>query len=249
MNRKVVFEEEITSEILMLRMEDRESKNTFSKDLIEQLEESFERIKRNDVYKVVIMTGYDNYFCSGGTMESLLAINQGKEKFTDKNIYSLALECDIPVISAMQGHGIGGGFVMGLFADFVVLGKECVYTTNFMKYGFTPGMGATCVVPKKLGIALGEEMLLNAGTYRGAELEKRGVPYPVLPKAEVVGYAIELAKQLAEKPRLSLITLKKHLVSDIRKELPAYIEKEIEMHEITFHQPIVKDRIKQLFGR
>ncbi len=249
MDRKVVFEEKITSEILMLRMEDRVSKNTFSKELIEQLEESFERIRNDDVYKVVIMTGYDNYFCSGGTMESLLAINQGKEKFTDKNIYSLALECDIPVISAMQGHGIGGGFVMGLFADFVVLGKECVYTTNFMKYGFTPGMGATCVVPKKLGIALGEEMLLNAGTYRGPELEKRGVPYPVLPKAEVVGYAIELAKQLAEKPRLSLITLKKHLVSDIRNELPAYIEKEIEMHEITFHQPIVEERIKQLFGR
>ena len=249
MDRKVVFEEKITSEILMLRMEDRVSKNTFSKELIEQLEESFERIRNDDVYKVVIMTGYDNYFCSGGTMESLLAINQGKEKFTDKNIYSLALECDIPVISAMQGHGIGGGFVMGLFADFVVLGKECVYTTNFMKYGFTPGMGATCVVPKKLGIALGEEMLLNAGTYRGAELEKRGVPYPVLPKAEVVGYAIELAKQLAEKPRVSLITLKKHLVSDIRNELPAYIEKEIEMHEITFHQPIVEERIKQLFGR
>ena len=52
----------------------------------------------------------------------------------------------------MQGHGIGGGFVVGLFADFVILSRESVYSTNFMKYKFTPGMGATYIVPKKIGI-------------------------------------------------------------------------------------------------
>lgn len=249
MIHKVISEIELTSEILMIKMEDRESKNTFSKDLIEQLEDVYDRIHKNEAYKVIIMTGYDNYFASGGTMESLIAINERREKFTDRNIYSLALECDVPVISAMQGHGIGGGFVMGLFADFVVLGRECVYTTNFMKYGFTPGMGATYIVPKKLGISLGEEMLMNAGNFRGAELEKRGIPFPVLPKTQVVSYAIELAKQIAEKPRLSLITLKKHLVSEIRKELPDYIQKEVDMHEITFHQKVVRENIEFFFGR
>lgn len=37
---------------------------------------------------------------------------------------------------------------MGLFADIVILSRESVYTANFMKYGFTPGMGATFIVPK-----------------------------------------------------------------------------------------------------
>jgi polyketide biosynthesis enoyl-CoA hydratase PksI len=178
-----------------------------------------------------------------------LAIHEGKVKFTDTKIYSLALDCRIPVIAAMQGHGIGGGFVLGLFADFVILGRESMYTTNFMKYGFTPGMGATCIVSKKLGFSLAEELLLNAGQYRGAELEKRGVPFPVLPRAEVLNYARQLARELAEKPRISLVALKDHLVGTLRQQLPAVIEQEIEMHEKTFHQAEVKDRIIALFGK
>ena len=83
-------------------------------------------IKARLTYKVVVLTGYDTYFASGGTRESLLAVHEARAKFTDVNLYSLPLECRIPVISAMQGHGIGGGFVLGLFADFVVLGGESV---------------------------------------------------------------------------------------------------------------------------
>ena len=148
----------------------------------------------------------------------------------------------------MQGHGIGGGFVLGLFADFVILSRESVYTTNFMKYGFTPGMGATYIIPKKLGLSVGEELLLNAGNYRGADLEKRGVPFPVYARSEVPGQALQLARQLAEKPRLSLMTLKAHLVAPMRQELPGIIAQEVAMHEKNFHQPEVKERIISLFG-
>jgi polyketide biosynthesis enoyl-CoA hydratase PksI len=62
-------------------------------------------------------------------------------------------------------------------------------------------------------------------------------------------YALELARQIAEKPRLSLITLKDHLVAHLRAQLPAVIEQEIAMHEKTFHRAEVKDRINHLFGK
>jgi polyketide biosynthesis enoyl-CoA hydratase PksI len=178
-----------------------------------------------------------------------LAIYEGKERFSDTNLYSLALECRIPVISAMQGHGIGGGFVVGLCSDFVILSRESVYTTNFMRYGFTPGMGATYILPKKLGYSLATELLMNAANYRGGELEKRGVPFPVLPREQVMEHAFSLARQLAEKPRVSLITLKDHLVAPLREQLPGVIEQELAMHEQTFHQAEVKDRICTLFGK
>jgi len=249
MTQSVVALNEIESGIVQLTMQDRVHKNTFSEELVLGLIRSFTSIQANSNYKVVILTGYDSYFASGGTQEMLLAINEGKAKFSDMNIYSLALDCKIPVIAAMQGHGIGGGFVMGLFADFVILSRESVYTTNFMKYGFTPGMGATYILPKKLGFSVAEELLLNAGNFRGAELEKRGIPFPVLPRAEVLNYAFELARQLAEKPRVALITLKDHLVTSLRDQLPMVIEQEVAMHEKTFHQPEVKERIIALFGK
>ncbi len=247
--KSVVHIEEIEPEIVLLRMQDDVYKNTFSKALIDELIDAFDAIQANQTYKVVILTGYDTYFASGGTRESLLAIHEGKEKFTDKNVYSLALNCDIPVIAAMQGHGIGGGLIMGLFADFVILSRESVYTTNFMKYGFTPGMGATCILPRKLGISLSEELLITSANYRGADLEKRGVPFPVLPRVEVLNHAVELAREIAEKPRYSLVLLKNHLVSPIRQELPSIIEQEVTMHEKTFHQQEVRERIHNLFGK
>lgn len=240
---------EVEPGIVQLTMQDREHKNTFSMELITALIGAFRDIKNDARYRVVILTGYDTYFCSGGTQQALTMLHEGKGKFSDESLYSLPLECEIPVIAAMQGHGIGGGFVFGLFADFVVLSRESVYTTNFMKYGFTPGMGATYVVPQKLGISLAQEMLLSARNFRGEELARRGVPFPVMPRVEVLSYARQLARDIAEKPRTSLITLKSHLVRASREQLLAVIDQEVAMHEITFHQPEVKDRIERLFGR
>ena len=249
MTQEEVELQEIDTGIALITMQDKAHKNTFSKELVMGLAQAFESVQNNSDYKVAILTGYDNYFSSGGTQEGLISIYEGKAKFTDLNIYNVALECKIPVISAMQGHGIGGGFILGLFADFVILSRESVYTTNFMRYGFTPGMGATYILTKKLGISLAEELLLSAGNYQGAELEKRGIPFPVLPRKEVLPYAFQLARQIAEKPRLSLITLKDHLVEQMREELPKSIEKEVIMHDKTFHQAEVKERIMTLFGK
>ncbi|AUY48413.1 polyketide synthase [Streptomyces sp. CB01881] len=229
--------------VVQITMQDKEHKNTFSDQLIIGLSEAFEKVKADERCKAVILTGYGTYFASGGRKESLLQIQDRQISFTDSDIYGLALDCPVPVISAMQGHGIGGGFAMGLFSDFVILSQESIYTTNFMRYGFTPGMGATLILPKKLGFSLGEEMLLSAKTYYGRDLKERGIPFPVLPRAEVLPYAVELAETLAEKPRLSLITLKDHLVAELRAELPRYIEREVAMHDKTFHQPEVRDLI------
>lgn len=248
MIQRAIAIEEIADGIVRITMQDRIGKNTFSQALVEGLIEAFDRIGARGDVRVVILTGYDNYFASGGTKEGLLFLSEGKGRFSDRDFYSLALHCRVPVIAAMQGHGIGGGFVLGLFADFPILSRESVYTTNFMKYGFTPGMGSTFVLPQKLGIGLAQEMMIVARTYRGEELQKRGIPFPVLPRAEIMPYALELAKTVAEKPRAALVTLKDHLVASLRHGLPRAIDQEIVMHEKTFLQPEVKDRIEALFG-
>lgn len=240
--------------IALVVMQDRINKNTFSKELIIGLFKAFGTIEANPEIKAVVLTGYDNYFCMGGTQEGLLAIQEGRATFTGdepsptgRSLYGLPLECEIPVISAMQGHAVGGGFVFGLASDFVIFSRESIYATSFMKYGFTPGMGATCILPEKLGLSLAEELLFSAENYRGADLEKRGIPFRVYPRKEVLEKAFELARIIAEKPRLSLVTLKNHLVAGIREKMPGLIKKEMEMHEKTFHQPEVKERLMSLY--
>jgi polyketide biosynthesis enoyl-CoA hydratase PksI len=244
----VVVVKEVAPHVIQVVMCDREHKNMFSTALVKGLVDAFTQIAEHPHHKVVILTGYDCYFLSGGDHAGLLALQEARARFTDNRLYRLLLDCPLPVISAMQGHGIGGGFAFGLFADSVILSRESVYTANFMNFGFTPGMGATCILPRKLGPVLAAEMLLSARTYRGGELEKRGVGIPVLKRQEVLPFALELASDIAQKPRKSLILLKDNLTKDLRSALPSFIEEELAMHEVTFHAQEVRDRISRTFA-
>ena len=246
---KVVHLTEYDHGVVQVTMEDRATGNMFSPDFIRDFTECFDYIREHHDYKVVVLTGYDNYFASGGTRQELEDVFNGTINFNELGFFKAALDCDLPVISAMQGHGIGGGFVLGLYADIIMLGRENYYTCNFMKYGFTPGVGATYIVPYKLGNALGHEMLLTAKNYQGAELEKRGVPFEVFPKKDVLSRALETALEMAEHPKVSLLTLKEYLAKQPRAIIGQVIEEELAMHDITFKQPVVMERINQLFNQ
>lgn len=245
MNRSVTVT--LENNIAIVKLEDRKSCNTFSQDLCHGLLETFEIINKQKDTKVVVIHGYDNYFCCGGTQEELLQLQAGKMKFTDLAFFNLLLTCPVPTIAAMQGHAIGGGFVFGCYADFIFLAEKSIYSTNFMKYGFTPGMGATYIIPRKLGETIGCELLYTADTYSGEALKRKGIPVPVLPKNEVLNHAMQTARLLADKPRHSLALLKLHLTQEIRKKLPEVINQEVAMHDQTFTHEEVKTRIIERF--
>ncbi|PCI37517.1 MAG: enoyl-CoA hydratase [Thiotrichales bacterium] len=235
--------------IAVVQLQDRAHQNTFSSELIQGLQDTFAEIGQDNTIKVVVIYGYDSYFCCGGTKEELLNIFSGKLSFDELAFYRLLLDCEVPTIAAMQGHGIGGGLAFGCYADLIIMAREAIYSTNFMKYGFTPGMGATYMVPRKFGEIIGHELLYSADTYHGGVLKEKGIPIPVLPKAEVIPHAMALARQLADKPRTSLKILKAHLTQDIKRDLPQIIEDELKLHEVSFAQPEVKQRIERLFGQ
>lgn len=136
--------------ILVVKMEDRQEKNMHSNEILQGLIEVFEHIEQAPTYKVVILTGYDSYFSTGGTHEDLVAIQEGKAKFTDIKIYHLAMQCKLPVIAAMQGHGIGAGWSLGMFADFILFSEESKYLSPYMNFRFTQVLAQLLSSQKKL---------------------------------------------------------------------------------------------------
>lgn len=245
----VVTLEHLANGISKVILHDETHKNTFSKDLISGIQQAFQEIAAQDSCKVVVIHGYDNYFCCGGTREELLAIYRGETNFNDLDFFTALLDCPVPCISAMQGHALGGGLAFGCYADLLVLGESAFYAANFMKYGFTPGMGATYIIPYKFGRVLGEELLFTAANYQGKQLAARGVGAQVVANDEVIAQAMQLARSLADKPRLSLVTLKQQTTAHLRTHLPECIAQEISMHDTTFHQAEVQQRIQALFGK
>ena len=234
--------------IATVALEEREFRNTFTKAFVQGLFAAFDEIAADPALKVVVVRGFDPYFCCGGTKEELLDIFAGKLQFTDVGFYDLMLRCELPVIAAVSGHAVGGGLAFACYADMMVLAEESIYSANFMKYGFTPGMGATYIIPRRFGEALGHELLYSAENYRGIHLQERGVPYSVVKKDQVLDRAMELAQAMADKPQLPLKVLKAHLTREIREIMPGIIEREVAMHQTTFANPEVRERIEVLFG-
>lgn len=234
--------------VVQITMQDIQASNGFTQELVRGLASSFDRISADMIIKAVILTGQGNYFSSGGTKQGLLSINKGIGSFADIKLYEMALRCEVPVVAAMQGHAVGGGLVLGLFADIIVLGRECIYAANFMRYGFTPGMGGTLILPFKLGHTLAHEMMLTGANYRGSDLQQRGASLAVLPKDQVLPHARTLARDLAEKPRKSLTTLKRHLTRAVLNDLEEIIQRELKVHQETFNGPDVHGLIEQNFG-
>jgi acyl transferase domain-containing protein/enoyl-CoA hydratase/carnithine racemase len=235
--------------ILEVRMADRDAKNMFSDAFSRGMREVFTHVEQNGAHKVVVLTGYDNYFASGGTQDTLLAIQEGRAKFTDNAVFQLPLACPVPVVAAMQGHGIGAGWALGMYADFTLFSDESRYTSPYMGYGFTPGAGSTLLFPEKIGYDLARETLLTAREYSGGELKERGLRNAVLPREEVLPAAMALARRIAQSTRGQLVTLKRHWTGALRDALRDTFDRELAMHERTFvGQAETLARIQGRFG-
>ncbi|MGE5514808.1 MAG: SDR family NAD(P)-dependent oxidoreductase [Bacteroidota bacterium] len=234
--------------VVLLRMSERQHKNSFTDIFMDGLAEAFAAIARLDGAKVVVLTGFDGYFACGGTRDGLEQLQQGATRFTDRTIYSLPLECPLPVIAAMQGHAIGAGWSLGMFCDLQVFAAEAVYHSNYLWYGFTPGAGATLVFPHRLGDRLGREVLFTAHEYRGRELAARRPDLRVTAAAQVLPSALALAHGLARQSREYLLALKAEAARPLRERLPATFARELAMHEKTFiGNPRVQERIERMF--
>lgn len=220
--------------VVEIQLRDHEHKNMLSAPLVLAIAEAFDKVARSPEFSVVILTGYDKYFSLGGNKESLEAIQRGTAKFSDTLIYSVALDCEIPVIAALQGHGIGAGWAMGMYADYVLLSNESIYISPYMSYGFTPGAGATLIFPYQFGSDLGREILFTAREYTGKQLAQRYLGVPVLPRTEVVDHARQLAARLARIPRAELILAKNKLCAGLRESIEATYQQELKMHDVTF---------------
>lgn len=240
----------LPGQILLVKMEDRAEKNMFSDALVEGLNAVKDYVAASSSVKTVVLTGYENYFASGGNRESLVAIQEGKARFTDNKVFQFALDIPVPVIAAIQGHGIGAGWAMGMLADFIFLSEESRFLSPYMKYGFTPGAGSTLIFIRKIGYDLARETLFTARESAGFELRNRGARVPVIPRPSVLSTALNLAENLARISRDSLLELKRHWVNCLVPALEETYALEISMHEKTFvGDASTLTQIEKNFGR
>lgn len=233
-------------EIAVVHMQDEAGKNLFTDEFGNALITAFADIEQNTNVKVIITTGYGNYYASGGSLEELKSLAIGEKTFVDLDFFILPFSCSVPTIAAIQGHAIGGGLAYGCLHDFMICSRSAMYSANFMKYGFTPGMCSTYMVPLRFGRECGRQMLFTADMLSSKELQAMGCQIAFHPKKEVMDIAMSVAEKLCEKPMKSLKLLKQHLNDDLKKILPEVMKLEVEMHHQTLTPEVIK-RIEDKF--
>jgi polyketide biosynthesis enoyl-CoA hydratase PksI len=234
--------------VAVVTMADRVGRNTFGVGLTGGLVRAVGAAAADPNARVVLVEGLPELFCAGGSREELLGFAGGTGSFATDDFFRAFARCPLPVVAAVQGHALGGGLALALYADLVVLSERSVYAATFMRYGFTPGMGATYLLPARFGRSLGTEMLYTARNYRGAELRDRGVPVPVVAHADVPATARALATAMAVAPRPSLELLKGQLARPLLDRTDAAIADESAMHRVSFVLPEVRARITTAYG-
>jgi polyketide biosynthesis enoyl-CoA hydratase PksI len=225
----------------------RADRNRITQDLRLGLVEALRAAGSDTSVRAVVLEGLPDIFCAGGPGERMLGDPHGRVDEVQEMLDAV-LNCPVPVVASARGHALGGGFLLALYCDVVVLSARSRYAANFVPFGFTPSLGATYLVPALLGPALGRELLYTGRTYRGQELRDRGAGVLVTAHENVGPEAMRTATYVAQGPRDVLVRLKAQLTRATRASLAAAARSEAADHEETITSAESRRRISTLHG-
>jgi enoyl-CoA hydratase/carnithine racemase len=157
---------------------------------------------RDDDPRCVVITGTGDSFSRGADFKSTLQ-REGDDRAPADRSFAMyepflsLLELEVPVIGALNGHAVGGGFGLALVCDLRIGALEGKYGANFVKLGLAPGMAISYLLPRLVGSARACELLFTGRLVDGREAEAIGLVNRALPAAEVLPHALELARTIA----------------------------------------------------
>ncbi|MDA3812002.1 MAG: polyketide synthase [Spirochaetaceae bacterium] len=235
--------------IAHLKMNDVKNQNIFSNDFIKGFLSAMDELEANYKPHAMILSGLETVFCAGAEKETLIDLSNGKIDVKDLLMSERLINTEFPIITAMEGHAMGGGLVLALCSDIVIAAKESRYGAVFMNMGFTPGMGTTTLLQGLMGDFVANEMMFTGKRFKGTELINKGtnINY-IVPKKDVLSKAMDLALQISEKNVKSVYLLKYTLSAKKKKLLIDARLQEDMMHKLSFAYPETKATINSFYA-
>jgi enoyl-CoA hydratase/carnithine racemase len=162
----------------------------------------------------LVVTGTGACFSAGADFKSALQ-RAGDRRAPHERSYAMyepflsLLDIPVPVIGALNGHAVGGGFGLALVCDIRIGARDAKYGANFVKLGISPGMAISYLLPRLIGVARASELLLTGRLVDGAEAEQLGILNRAVAAADVLGEALALARTIADNAPLAVRATKR----------------------------------------
>lgn len=225
-----------------------QARNALNRTLRRELLAVLTRLRDDPSVRVVILTGTgEKAFCAGGDLSEV-------EQFTplearDYIELSRAVTHTLqtmpqPVIAAVRGYALGGGFELALACDLVVAAEDAQFGQPQVKIGLIPGGGATQRLPRALGSQRARQYVFTGETMSAREAERLGLVNQVVPPGELRKAAREWAERLLRMSPTALALAKACLRQAEEVPLSAGLRYEAEMYALCFSSPDFREGIR-----
>jgi enoyl-CoA hydratase len=172
--------------------------------------------------RVIVVTGAGERAFSAGAdirefVEPLVPV-RFREQRRRLDFRQVMDRCGQPIIAALRGFALGGGLELALACDIRIAGDDAQLGLTEVNLAIIPGGGGTQRLPRLVGRGKALEMILTGARLPAAEALRIGLVERVVPAAEVLTSALELARTLAGKAPVALRYAKEAVVKGL--ELP-----------------------------
>jgi 2-(1,2-epoxy-1,2-dihydrophenyl)acetyl-CoA isomerase len=196
-----------------------------------EIEEAFKQTGQDKSVRAVIFTGAGRGFCSGADLTSddfkLSSAAQGLEMMWQASRVILGIrELLKPVVAAVNGPAIGGGCSLALACDIIIASEKAVFGVPSVLRNLHPDFGATYFLPRMIGPARANDMLLTGRIIDAAEADRLGLVSRVVPADRLEQVAGEVAGALVRGAPAAIGLTKASISKSLAIDLPAMLEQE-----------------------
>jgi enoyl-CoA hydratase len=190
---------EVSERIATITLNRPEARNALSSDVLRQLPERMREADASDDVDVVIITGTDPAFCAGLDLKELgstggnLGATGADGRPNRDGVRGPFPAMDKPLIGAVNGVAITGGFELALNCDFLVASEHAKFGDTHTRVGVMPGWGLTVLLPQAIGVRRAREMSFTGNFMLAEEALAFGLVNHVVPHAELIPAARRLA--------------------------------------------------------
>jgi enoyl-CoA hydratase len=217
------FKIERDKEIVTIILNRPEVRNILDSEMIYQLGTHLSDLENDEMVKVLIITGQDN-FCSGANIRELMEKHPVEgETFSrlGHTVFNRIENMGKPVIAAVNGYALGGGCELALACDIRIAAENAKFGQPEVNLGLIPGFGGTQRLPGLIGIGRAKELIMTGRMIDAIEAKAIGLVNKVVKDEELLEKSKEMAQVLAQKSPL-VLKIAKNLINknhDIRKGL------------------------------
>lgn len=183
-----------------------EVRNAIDRGTAQALVSAFQAFESDDSLAVAVLTGANNTFCSGFDLKAMFdqerTVNVTEEGDGPLGITRMLLSK--PVIAAVEGHAVAGGFELALWCDLRVAAENAVFGVYNRRWGVPLVDGGTIRLPRLIGHSHALDLILTGRGVSGEEARLMGLANRLVPAGEALSAAITLANDLAQVPQQGL---------------------------------------------